>query len=221
MRESANLVPPGPTPTSDQERRSLVGTLQRSDPVHQLGELGLWDVARHALRDFGQVTGCYNRIWWRVLPAPSGDVAEEHRQAGKSAPLGERCIGRPVLGLHIACSASAYASTCSRATWANVSSLGSASTSQATNCRTATSMCRTVAGRSVKRRTARKRSTTACILGLLTGHRRADGSPPDDAAARMARAQPRLAPLLVGNPSADAPVRACHSGGRARGPERL
>jgi len=95
MRQSANLVPPCPAPACDQERCSLVRTLQRPDGAHQPGELGLGDVARYPLGDLGKITWCYNRIRRHVLPTPGGDVAEEYCQSCKPASFAQRRVELP------------------------------------------------------------------------------------------------------------------------------
>src|SRR6266516_943433 len=54
--QAANLIASGSAPASDEERRSLVGTVERADGFHQTREFLFRNIARNPLCSFRQIS---------------------------------------------------------------------------------------------------------------------------------------------------------------------
>lgn len=73
-REPLDLAAPGAAPARREQRRALVGAVERTDRVHEPGQLVGWDVARDPVRWSGELVV--------VEQEPRGDAP--HPQAAAS-----------------------------------------------------------------------------------------------------------------------------------------
>src|SRR2546427_9414156 len=82
--QSANLIPPCATPSCNEQRCSLIWTLQGSYRFHETRQFGRWDVARHTLGHFRQIARSQQWSARHIFPSPRSGFTEEDRKTGKT-----------------------------------------------------------------------------------------------------------------------------------------